>query len=439
VTAAADPGAVELKPSTRAWYALWVMIAATIVGFVDREVLVLVAEPLKHEIGLTDGQFGILLGLGPGLIAAAGAIALGWLSDRLPRQLVLAGCVLAWSIATAASGLAANFPQLLLATLAIALGEAALTPVIFSMVPDLFPGRSRTTANFVIFAAVILGAGLGFALGGGALALIDSHRASLPAALRGMSAWRIAFFFVAVPGVPISLAVAAIGSVHRTVSAAAEQQSGSLQLYLRQHGAAVGGIYAASSLSMLGAGAAGWLPIYIMRTFKATQAEVGLGLGAVVGGGALAGLLISGFVVRRLSRRLGHLAAVTTYVALMTVSIPPLALQVLAQTPTQSFILYGLQIAASTGAAALVPNMLQDVSPAGLRGRVLASWTLVTSLATALAPVLVGGLSDALTGRPHALIWAIVLVGVPSLVAGVLSMRLTASAFRGAAAELAPA
>lgn len=429
----------ESRPSARAWYALAVIIAATLLGFVDRQVLVLVAEPLKHEMGLTDSRFGVLLGLGPGLFAALGAIALGWLSDRLPRQLVLAACILAWSAATAASGLAANFSQLLVATVAIALGEAALTPVIFSMVPDMFPGRSRTTANLIVFAAIVIGAGLGFALGGGALAYVESHRSELPAAVRSLAAWRIAFFVVALPGVPVSLAVAAIGSVRRTAAASAEQRSGSLRAYLRRHGGAVGGVYAATSLCTLAVAATGWLPIYIMRTFKETQAQVGIGLGAAVGGGALAGILISGFVVRLLSRREGHSTPLTAYVAFMLTALPLVVLQVFAQTPTQSFVLFGLQMAATTGAAALIPNMLQDLSPAGLRGRVLASWTLVTSLAAAAAPVLVGSVSDALAARPHALVWSIVLVSAPSLAAGVLIMDLTARAFRKAADALAPA
>jgi MFS family permease len=428
----------EPRPSTRAWYALSVIIVATLLGFVDRQVLVLVAEPLKHEMSLTDSQFGILLGLGPGLFAALGAIALGWLSDHMPRQLVLAACILAWSAATAASGLAANFWQLLLATVAIALGEAALTPVIFSMVPDMFPGRSRTTANLILFASIVIGAGLGFALGGGAMAYVESHRSELPAALRGLAAWRIAFFVVALPGVPVSLAVAAIGSVRRTVATSAEQRSGSLRTYLRRHGGALGGVCAATSLCTLAVAATGWLPIYIMRTFKETQAQAGVGLGAAVGGGALAGILISGFVVRLLSRRYGHNAPPAAYVAFMLIALPLVVLQAFAQTSMQSYVLFGLQMAASTGASALVPNMLQDLSPAGLRGRVLASCTLVTSLAAAAAPVLVGSVSDALVG-PRALVWSIVLVGAPSLAAGVLMMHLTGGAFRRASEELAPA
>ncbi len=437
----------EPRPTARAWYALVVIIAATVLGFVDREVLILVAEPLKHEMALTDGQFGLLLGLGPGLIAAAGAIGLGWLSDRAPRQLVLAGCIVAWSAATAASGLAASFPQLMLATLAIALGEAALTPIIFSMVPDLFPGRSRTTANLVVFAAVVLGAGAGFALGGGSLAFVDAHRAWLPAAMRGLAAWRICFFVLSLPGVPIALAVAAIGQVRRTAAAGPDQgfgerfgqRSGSIRAYLRRYGGAVGGLYAATSLCMLAVSATGWFAIYAMRTLKATQAQVGVGLGVAVGGGALAGVLISGFVVRLLSRRLGSVAPLIAYASFMLIALPLIVLQIFARTPTQVFVLYGLQIAATTAAAALVPNMLQDLSPAALRGRILASWTLVTSLAAAVAPVLVGTVSDALGGRPDALVWAIVLVGAPTLAAGILTMHLTAGPFRKAAGELAPA
>ncbi len=431
---AADP-----RPSARAWYALTVIIAATLIGFVDRQVLYLVADQLKHEMHLSDSQLGVLQGLGPGLFGAFGAIALGWISDRTPRQLTLAACILAWSAATAASGLAANFSQMLLATVAIALGEAALGPVFFSMVPDLFPGRSRTTANLVFFGVVVFGAGFGLALGGTAMGFIEAHRAWLPPDLSRLAAWRIAFFLVAIPGVPIGLAVAAIGSVKRTVAQATDQRYGSLRAYIRQHGRALGGIYAGTTLCMLGVGATGWMPIHIMRTLKATSAQVGVGLGVAVAIGALAGVLTSGFVVRALDRRLGRTAPLITYLSAMLIALPLLALQILARTPVEAFVLFGLMLMATTAAAALVPNMLQDISPAGLRGRILALWGMLTSLGGAAAPVLVGGLSDTLAGRPQGLIWSVVLVGAPALAAGVVTMRLTAGAFRRTAEALAPA
>jgi MFS family permease len=429
----------EPAPSARAWYALAVFIAATLVGFVDRQVLVLVADPLKQEMGLNDGQFGVLLGFGPGLLGALGAVALGWLSDRAPRQLTLAGCVLAWSAATALSGLAVNFTQLLVATMAIALGEAALGPIFLSMIPDLFPGKSRTTANLITIAAVLLGVGIGVALGGGALAFVESHRAMLPAAFRGLAAWRIAFLLVALPGVPIALAVAAIGPVRRIAGQAALQTAGSMRAHAGRHGVALGGVYAASTLANLALGAGGWLVVYSMRTLKATSAEVGAGLGVAVAGGALAGVLASGVSVRLLDRRLGRLAPHAVYQGAIVLALLLLIPQVWARTPSQIFALYGLELMATTGAAALVPNMLQDVSPADLRGRIIALQTMVSQLATAIAPVLVGLLSDTMPGNPRSLIVAIVVIGAPALAAAALCMRLTAQAFRKAADDFAPA
>jgi MFS family permease len=430
----------EPRPSARAWYALAVFIVATLVGFVDRQVLVLVAEPLKHEMGLNDGQLGVLQGLGPGLLGALGAVALGWLSDRAPRQLILAACIFAWSVATGLSGFAANFPELLLATMAIALGEAALGPIFLSMIPDLFPGKSRTTANLVTIGAVLLGVGIGVILGGGALAFVESHRAMLPAGLRGLAAWRIAFLLVALPGFPIALAVAAIGPVRRIAGKTAAQVGGSMRGYFRRYGVAMSGVYAATALVNLGVGAGGsWIVIYSMRTLKATPAQVGIGLGVAVAGGALAGVVLCGLLVRLLDRRLGRVAAHAVYQGAIAMALAMLILQFWARTPGQLFALYGLELLASTGAAALVPNMLQDISPGDLRGRIISLQSMVQQLATAIAPVLVGLLSDTMTGNPRSLIWAMVLIGAPAMAAGALCMRLTAHHFRKAADELAPA
>jgi MFS family permease len=428
-------------PSLRAWYALGVLIVAGLFGAVDRQILVLVTEPLKHEMHLADIEIGLLQGLGPGLFAAAGAVALGWLADRTARQLVLAICVLAWSAATAACGLAHTFGQLFAATIAIALGETALAPVMFSMVPDLFPGKSRITANFILFGAITIGAGFGIALGGGAIAWIEAHHMALPVALRHFSAWRLSFLALAVPGVPIALAVLAIGSVsrqsiHTVVRGTSES---TMTRYFQQHWPALAALYIAASFYGIAQYAAyAWTPVYIVRVLGASAAGVGAGVGTAVTFGSVAGVCLATASAKLLSRRFGVMTAVRLYQGTMALYLIPVLLQLPVQHPWQAYILVGIQTTTGVAGAAVMPTLLQDLSPASIRARLIALGTAFFSFAIAAAPILVGGVSDTLSRYPRGLLWALVLVSAPSIAAAVVLLGLCGGTIQRTIQALTP-
>ncbi|MGH8322314.1 MAG: MFS transporter, partial [Steroidobacteraceae bacterium] len=205
------------KSTGHAWYALAVLVLATLFGFVDRQILVLVVEPLKHDLSLRDVQIGTLQGLGPALFSVLAAMPLAWLSDRFERSVVLWVCVLFWSVATAACGFAYSFATLFAGMIGVAIGEAALVPIVYSLIPDLFPGPSRIRANIIFFAAAWLGAGLGLGLGGFILGSVESVRTALPEGMRALAVWRLTFMAVALPGPLIALAIALIGATPRAV------------------------------------------------------------------------------------------------------------------------------------------------------------------------------------------------------------------------------
>jgi MFS family permease len=227
------PQAPATKPTLRAWYALGIVIVAMMFGFVDRQVLGLVTEPLKHDMHLTDSAIGLLQGLGPGLFGAAGAIITGWLADRMARQVIICGCVLFWSVATAGFGIAHSFTGLMLATVAVGLGEAAIGPVFYSIVPDLFPGKSRLLANLIFYASMMLGIGVGVSLGGSVIGWVTAHQAFLPPGLAHLAAWRLTFILVALPGALLGPATLLIGRVKRQIPPASASPPSSLAGYLR--------------------------------------------------------------------------------------------------------------------------------------------------------------------------------------------------------------
>src|SRR5699024_9314318 len=219
-------------------------------GFVDRQILALVVEPIKHDLALGDLQIGIIQGLGPALFAVIAGYPLAWLADRFDRRYLLIICILFWSAATAGRGLADSFESLLALTSGIAVGEAVLTPIIYSLIPDLFSGKRRELANFVFFGVSIIGVGFGLMLAGFAVASVEALRPLLPPGMQQMSSWRLVFFLVAIPGILVSLLALPIPGKRRAMprTSASNPDKASLWNYLRAHRKAVLPIMTAAGL-----------------------------------------------------------------------------------------------------------------------------------------------------------------------------------------------
>src|SRR6185437_14166855 len=112
-----------------AWYGLAALVLATVFAQMDRQILMLVAQPLKQALDLSDTQIGAINGIALSLVAMLATFPLGWLADRVDRRRLLALCIIIWSIFTAACGFARNFPQLFTCSMGIAVGEAVLGPI----------------------------------------------------------------------------------------------------------------------------------------------------------------------------------------------------------------------------------------------------------------------------------------------------------------------
>lgn len=290
---------------TAAWYGLAVLVVATIFAAIDRQILLLVTEPLKHALALSDSQIGALNGIALSLVAALAVFPMGWLADRVDRRTLLWVCVLVWSLATGACGLAQTFPQLFVCGMGIAVGEAILGPITYSIIPDLFPQDRWIIANYVFFLAGVVGGALGLSLSGGTIGLIEAHHAALPPLVAHLATWRVALLAVALPGPVIAVLIALIRTRPRIVSEAAERGSG-LLAYFREHlrtlvGVFVGFGFAASAWGTIQT----WMPVALVRVFGQTPAQTGVRLGITAAVASLIGVLASGLLVRKLRGRFG--------------------------------------------------------------------------------------------------------------------------------------
>jgi len=188
-------------PSRRyALYALGLLSMINVFNFVDRQVIFILFEPIKRDLGLTDTALGLLGGFGFAILFAAMSIPLGRVADRWSRRRLIALGVAAWSAMTAMSGFARSFTQLFVARMGVGIGEASFGPAALALISDFFPPARRSTAQAVYAAGVPIGAGLGLIVGG---------------AVAARFGWRFAFWMLGAPGLALALAAWMLHEPHR--------------------------------------------------------------------------------------------------------------------------------------------------------------------------------------------------------------------------------
>ena len=172
-----------------AGFGLAVLSFINLFNYLDRFLVPALFESLKHsELHLSDAELGALMS---GFLAVytLAAPVFGALGDRYARPRLIAFGVACWSVATAFSGLAANFGLLLVARASVGIGEAAYGTIAPSLLSDYFPADRRGRVMAIFFCAIPVGSALGYVVGG----LMDIH-----------FGWRVAFFVAGIPGLVLA-------------------------------------------------------------------------------------------------------------------------------------------------------------------------------------------------------------------------------------------
>jgi len=275
------------------WTVLVMLTLVYTFNFIDRQILVILQEPIKADLGLSDAQLGLLTGFSFALVYVTAGIPIAWLADRANRRNIVAASLAFWSLMTALSGLVQNFGQLLAARLGVGVGEAGGSPPSHSMISDYFPPSSRGTALSFYSMGIYIGVLFGFAAGGW---------------IAENFGWRNAFFVIGIPGILYALAVLWIVKEPqrgRFDPAGAPPQSSLSETLagLRRRPTfwylSVGCAFTA----FISYGNGNFMPSFLMRNHGMSLAEVGAILGLISGLSGATGTFLGGFLADRLATR----------------------------------------------------------------------------------------------------------------------------------------
>jgi predicted MFS family arabinose efflux permease len=292
------PAQSAARPGARAWTVLAILAFVYVLNFLDRQLLSILAKPIQDTLHLTDSQLGRIGGLYFALFYCLIGVPVGWLADRTNRVRVLSLACGLWSAATAACGMAVSYPQLVVARMAVGVGEAGGVPPSYALISDYFPPGRRGTALGIYNLGPPIGQALGVALG---------------ASIAAYFSWRDAFLVLGFAGVIAALIV--LLSVHepRQGGLDAAPAAGDPAPPKARFWTTVGAFFSNPALVLAAAasgvtqivtyGAGNFTTLLLMREKGMTLQQVAVWYALVVGVCMSGGIFVSGRVIDRFVHR----------------------------------------------------------------------------------------------------------------------------------------
>lgn len=400
----------ETSGSPRHWMLVFALLAISIYAFIDRVVLALLVDPIRQDLGASDLQMALLMGLVFALFASSFMIPAGHLVDRYNRRAIIGGASVLWALMTVVCGTANSMEQLFVGRAGVGIAESVIAPASFSLIRDAVPRRSRGLAFSLYAMAPLIGGATSLLVGGWVLGLaVDGAFAGLPL-IGELKPWQATLIIVGSLGVPLSLLLLLAPEPARPPAEAGEAMH---QGFVEGVGAALRhmgrhvGVYAPLILfvtfgAMSNFSKSAWSPALFGRTWDMLPQQVGPMLGVIVLPAGVLGLLFSGFMLNWLTRRGGDIrnyglvAAALSAVGMAGMGFAPTLTVGLWMTGLASFFLgTSYSVGAST---------LGEVTPVRLMGKVTAVYFIFQSLlGQALGPFLVAFGSQKMWSGPSAL------------------------------------
>ena len=205
------PSTVEPWPSPgQAWYGVFVLALGLMVTYLDRGILSLLVEPIKHDLHISDTQMSLLMGFAFVLFYLLVAFPIARLVDYQSRRAILGVGTAIWSLTTAISGLARTFGQLFVCRVGSGVGAACSSPASFSMLADLFPREKLPRAFAVLFFGMFLGEGIALIVGGTLAGLFMRLSPVTLPVIGTLHGWQLTLIAIGLPGLLVAALMATV-------------------------------------------------------------------------------------------------------------------------------------------------------------------------------------------------------------------------------------
>jgi MFS family permease len=414
---------------------MWLLLGIYIINFLDRQVINILAEPIKKDLHLADWQLGLMSGLAFALFYTVLGIPIARFAERSNRPVIIGSAVAVWSGFTALCATATNFWQLIIYRIGVGVGEAGCTPPAHSLISDYVPKEKRASALAFYSMGTPIGGLLGLVMGG---LVADAY------------GWRAAFLVAGIPGLLFAaLAIFTLKEPRRIMAqhsaqiASASATFGETMAYLAKRRTFWFIAFAAAVKAFIGYGHAPFTASFFLRNHTEEVAQLatmfnlqslgflGLALGLIGGTAGAIGSIAGGMIADKFGKNdlraymvtpaIASLITIPIFIFAMTVESAAVGLCVLAINGFLGSLWYGP-----------VYGTAQSVVPPHMRATASAILLFVINLiGLGLGPLGVGILSDWLNhglglGSAEGVRWALILsasVGVVAFVCFWLARR----------------
>ncbi|MGI9089341.1 MAG: spinster family MFS transporter [Chthoniobacterales bacterium] len=284
--------ALEIKRQPGARVALALLLGINLFNYIDRQVLAAL-EPQIRAAFFAPTDLNAMTKTGAlGMVFLVtymlSAPALGWLSDRFSRWLIVGSAVIFWSLASGASGLAATFTILVCTRIFVGIGEGGYGPAAPTILADLFPIENRGRILAIFCAAIPVGSALGYVIGG---------------FFNDPAHWRWAFFILTPPGLLLG-ALCFFQRDPRGLGTTTKKRARTGWKHYRhifRTRSYVFNCLAQTAMTFALGGLAFWIPAYLQFRHQPAKAVINFGIITVVAG--LISTITGGVVADRLRTR----------------------------------------------------------------------------------------------------------------------------------------
>jgi MFS family permease len=421
----------EQIPSKKAAYIVALMFICYGFSYLDRNVLTILTQSIKHSLLLTDTQIGVLGGFAFSIFFFLGGLPLSWLIDRTNRVYLIAVCVLIWSCATVTSGLSTAFPQLLLSRAATAAAEAALIPAGLSIFADVLPLRRIPLASSILMLGAFVGGGAALYLGG--LALTEFSVSGVEHwFLPEFQPWQRVYVAIGLSGlVPIALLFFSVrepvrrelaDSKAKNVAPAPSIRRVFSYLFVesRFYAPYLLGI---CSIFLVFYAVNAWFPAFLIREFNLPAEATGKSLGPAFIVCGIVGTLASQLFLRQVTPQNIIPRVVTLVGCLCVLQAATMAAVPFARGPVAAILLYCVVVGVTGAVVSIMYIPLQLTVPNRMRGQTIGiAYCGVNLLGTGLGPFLIGFINDRFFASASSL-------GISMSIVGIVASVLAASLF----------
>jgi MFS family permease len=369
-------------------WSLILLMLSVILNYVDRQILGIVAVPIKAELGLSDTQLGLLAGVAFSIFFAFMGLPLAWLADRRNRARIIAVCCAGWCLFTAGCGLANSFVHLFIARMGVGIGEAGCMPPAFSLISDFFPPKRRARAFATYQFGIPVGSAFGMLCGGWIASHID---------------WRAAFLIIGLSGLPLAIALWIF--IKEPVRGTQDR----VKAETPRFGIVVRKLVTTPSFWFLTLGHACstvllfgvmfWLPSMLQRSYGLSLVHVSLAMGGIVLTGGIIGLWAGANFADRLGPSNPRAYALLPAAGYL-LAAPAYAIAIFAPNPYWAIPLFILPQALGLFGSPPVSTAMQSIVPAEMRATTTALYQFIINLTGAgLGTLMLGIMSDHMAAR----------------------------------------